>query len=113
MQESTGIAFNYEFHGLTERLDSSVEIIVYRIVQELVNNAVKHAQASEIFVQVMNIERHLTITVEDNGKGFDPTNVKGGSGLKNIQSRVEYLKGKIDLRQRPGGGTSFHMECEV
>jgi signal transduction histidine kinase len=113
MQESTGIAFNYEFHGLTERLDSSVEIIVYRIVQELVNNAVKHAQASEIFVQVMNIERHLTITIEDNGKGFDPTNVKGGSGLKNIQSRVEYLKGKLDLRQRPGGGTSFHMECEV
>lgn len=113
MHESTGIGFSYEFHGLTERLDSSVEIIVYRIVQELVNNAVKHAQASEIFVQVMNIERHLTITVEDNGKGFDPTNVKGGSGLKNIQSRVEYLKGKIDLRQRPGGGTSFHMECEV
>lgn len=113
MQESTGIQFNYEFHGLADRLDSSVETIVYRIVQELINNAVKHAQASEIFVQVMKLERHLTITVEDNGSGFDLTAVKAGSGLKNIQSRAEYLKGKLDLRQRPGGGSSFHIECEV
>lgn len=113
MQESTGIRFNYEFHGLTERLDSSVEIIVYRIVQELVNNAVKHAGASELFVQVMQLERHLTITVEDNGKGFDPATVQGGSGLKNIQSRVEYLRGNIDVKTSPGGGTSFHIDCSV
>ena len=104
-----------EFHGLENRLENSVEIVVYRIVQELINNAVKHSEASKIIVQVMrHNEEHINITVEDNGKGFnfDEMKTKNSAGLQNIQSRVNYLNGKMDIQSEVGKGTSVYIECE-
>ena len=104
-----------EFFGLEDRLDSSVEIVVYRIVQELINNAVKHSGSSKILVQLMRHEDQLNITVEDNGKGFNvgQMNSRNTAGLQNIQSRVNYLNGKMDLQSQPGNGTSIYIECEL
>ncbi|MFS0489265.1 ATP-binding protein [Leadbetterella byssophila] len=102
-----------EFHGLSERMNSSTEVSVYRIVQELVNNAVKHADAENILVQVLKREQSISITVEDDGKGFDAERWEESptAGLKNILSRVNYLGGSMDIKSVPEKGTSIYIEC--
>ncbi|MBP6022407.1 tetratricopeptide repeat-containing sensor histidine kinase [Ferruginibacter sp.] len=115
LSESQSFKINGEFYGLEKRMESSVEIVVYRIVQELLNNAVKHSGAAIILVQVMKHDNNLTITVEDNGKGFNREEVllMKGTGLNNIQSRVDYLKGQLDIKSTPGNGTSIHIDCII
>ncbi len=114
VNESNQLKVTCQIHGMDERLDPTTEIVVYRIIQELLNNIVKHAQASEALVQVMRQDNRLSITVEDNGKGFDPSLVSAqGAGLSNVRSRVDYLKGEMDLRSEPGKGCSIHIECNL
>jgi signal transduction histidine kinase len=112
---SNELNINAEFHGLENRLENTTEIIVYRIVQELLNNIIKHAHADSVLVQVIKKDSELNITVEDNGKGFNKAEafIKDGAGLKNIQSRVDYLKGELDIKSIPGKGTSVHINCIV
>lgn len=113
LSASQEFTINGEFHGLEKRMDASTEIVVYRIVQELLNNAVKHAGATRILAQVMRHDGNLTITVEDNGRGFDPIQTKTGAGMANIRSRVDYLKGQMDVQSTPGKGTSVHIDCLI
>ena len=95
--------------GDERRLASEQELIVYRIVQELLNNVVKHAQAKECLVQVSYLSAHLSITVEDDGNGFDTGQESNGMGLTNIHQRVEFLKGGIDLNSSKQTGTSVQI----
>ena len=115
LSESGACRITGEFHGLEIRMDASTEVVVYRIVQELLNNAVKHSGADQVLAQVMRQEQTLTITVEDNGKGFDPesSDFKSGAGFRNIRSRVDYLKGQLDIQSAPGKGTSIHIDCII
>lgn len=98
-------------------ISQSAAVTIYRIVQELSNNAIKHANATDILVQahVSEQEKLLTVTVEDNGKGFDPAILKQslGMGWSNIQNRVEFLKGKIDVSSEKGKGTSVLIEVNI
>ncbi|MEO5980055.1 MAG: sensor histidine kinase [Chryseolinea sp.] len=102
-------------HGLDERLNETLEIVIYRIVQELVNNIVKHAEATIVLVQLMKHNNNLNITIEDNGQGFDLQSAAsvGGQGLKNVQYRVNYLKGQLDIQSIPGKGTSVHIDIII
>ncbi len=113
LSAAQAFTINGEFYGLEKRMEASTEVVVYRIVQELLNNAVKHSGASVILAQVMRQENNLTITVEDNGKGFDMQTILPGAGLKNIRSRVDYLKGQLDIQSEPGKGTSVHIDCII
>jgi two-component system, NarL family, sensor kinase len=115
INESKQLRVDAQFYGLEKRVESSNEIIIYRIVQELVNNTIKHAHATNLLVQVMKRGEELSITVEDNGTGFDPALVisRNSAGLNNIRSRVDYLKGQIDIQSKPGTGTSVHIDCRV
>ncbi len=115
LNESNNLKFNTQFYGLEKRLDTATEIVVYRIVQELLNNVVKHAQASEVLVQLMRHEKNLNVTIEDNGRGFIVSEVddKRSVGLSNVRSRVDYLKGHLDIQSKLGAGTSVHIECAV
>jgi signal transduction histidine kinase len=91
--------------GLEKRLKESQEVMLYRIVQELCNNVIKHAEATTLMIQTNRIENDLIIVVEDNGKGFD-LNSKDhapGIGIKSLESRVEYLKGNLDISSSKGG----------
>ena len=105
----------YQSLGMNERLDSSAEIIIYRIVQELLNNTMKHAGATESFVQLIKEGSRLSIVVEDNGKGFDFSAAENnkGAGLANIRSRVDYLKGQLDIHTEPGKGTLVNIEFKI
>ncbi len=105
----------YQSLGMNKRLDSSTEIIIYRIVQELLNNTMKHAGATESFVQLIKESNRLSVVVEDNGKGFDPSfpGKDKGAGLANIRSRVDYLKGQLDIHTEPGKGTLVNIEFNI
>lgn len=93
--------------GLDERLDSNTETVLYRVVQECVNNVIKHSGASTLDISVVKDKDGINATIEDNGKGFDTTDKEKfeGIGLKNIITRVEYLKGTVDFDSAPGRGT--------
>ncbi|WP_229207873.1 tetratricopeptide repeat-containing sensor histidine kinase [Dyadobacter beijingensis] len=98
-----------------KRLDSQVEVVLYRIIQELLNNVLKYADASEAQVQLTWVENNVSVTVEDNGKGFDVKNLEQnkGAGLRNVQARVDYLNGTLDIQSKPGEGTSVLVEITL
>ncbi len=101
------IKVNLYTEGLNERLDGNIETVLYRVIQECVNNVIKHAGADKLDISLIKDTDGIAATVEDNGKGFD-TNDKlkfEGIGLKNITSRIEFLKGSVDFDSSPGKGT--------
>ena len=94
-------------------ISKKAEVNIFRIVQELVNNSIKHAEATEINVQLSNHNNNLQLTVEDNGKGFKKDEIKStGIGLKNIQSRVDYLAAKLDFSSNENG-TSYIIDVNT
>ena len=115
IQLSSKITVDYQKLGSDRKLNNTAEVFVYRIVQELVNNAIKHAKATEIFVQLALSEAKTLITVEDNGIGYDKNNIKTkkGSGLDNIEYRVSYLNGVIETETSINNGTTVNIELHV
>lgn len=116
INQSGALQVSYQSIGLESvQFEQTTAITIYRIVQELVNNIMKHAAASTAIVQVSKTEDEISITVEDDGKGFDPVILQGAKGIGwgNIQGRIEYLKGKLDIRSAPGKGTSVHIEILI
>jgi len=112
INESDELKIKFTPLGRKKPLEKSTEVILYRIVQELTNNAMKHAAAKSIFVQLNTHDRGITLTVEDDGKGFDSSvlSEKKGAGFHNVQSRVDYLKGSFTVDSVPGKGTSIIVE---
>lgn len=116
INQSGALNVNYQSIGLADaQLDQTTSITVYRIVQELISNTIKHASAQTAIVQVSAADRLLSVTVEDDGKGFDTSIIKRvqGIGWSNIQHRVDFLKGKLDVDSQPGKGTSVQIEFEL
>lgn len=105
------ITVTLEVVGLNARLDQQIETVLYRIIQETVNNVIKHANATKLNIQLIKDEEGITVAIEDNGKGFDKENLslKSGIGLNNIYSRVGFLKGTVDIDSMPGKGTLIHI----
>lgn len=106
---------NMRFHyfGNDKRLDSNLEILIYRSAHELVNNALKHSEASHINLQVVQESDRISITVQDDGKGFNPDNIKSGMGLENIRKRVESFDGKMSIYSSPENGTEINIEFQI
>ena len=107
---------SYHSFGMQkELLDKNTEITLYRIIQELINNTIKHAGATEAIVQLQVHEGKLEIMVEDNGKGFDTTFLDGvkGIGWSNIKNRIEYIKATLSLTSQPGKGTSVQLLINI
>jgi len=111
MTESQIFKIDFQSIGMEERLHSNTEIFIYRIVQELLNNTAKHAKATYVLVQLARQNDEVSITLEDNGEGFDKSSIEQatGAGWTNIRSRVEYLKGKLDVQSSSGQGASVHI----
>jgi signal transduction histidine kinase/tetratricopeptide (TPR) repeat protein len=115
MQLSGKTKIIFEHLGIERLLSNTADLYIYRIVQELINNALKHADANQILVQLTKTNDKVLLTVEDDGKGFNTENINPakGIGLKNMQQRVDYLKGKIDIASQAGEGTSVNIELYV
>lgn len=109
---SGSLKVQLQTYGMETRMDQNTEIVLYRIVQELLNNVIKHAGAKNVLIQLMRENERFSLTVEDDGKGFDvnAADLKGGAGLANIKARVDYIGGTMDIRSAPGEGTSVNIE---
>jgi len=115
INQSGVLKLNYQSIGLENAsIEQTKAITIYRIVQELINNTIKHAGANTAIVQVTKNNNQITVTVEDNGKGFDTSilRIPTGIGWNNILSRVEFLKGKLDIQSAAGEGTSVQIEFD-
>jgi signal transduction histidine kinase len=104
------IVFNH--FGDETRLDTKLELLIYRCISELVNNALKYSGASEIMVQIIRDADSIEFTVQDNGCGFDPDAATKGTGLKNIRTRVASFGGNIQIRSKAGEGTEINIEIQ-
>jgi signal transduction histidine kinase len=95
-----------------KRLPENREIMLYRIIQEMVNNTLKHASAKSIKLQFLELKEKLELQYSDDGKGFevDKKLEAKSLGLKSIQSRVNFLKGTMIIESRPGQGTSYTIQ---
>lgn len=113
INQSGALKVNYQCLGMQQVvIDQTTSITIYRIVQELIHNTMKHAVATTAIVQLSKTEEHLSITVEDDGKGFNPVILQGvkGIGWTNIKSRIDFLKGVLNVQSEAGKGTSVHIE---
>jgi signal transduction histidine kinase len=103
-------------NGLDERLENSLELTIFRVIQELITNTIKHAEASELDIHLNQHEDVLNIIVEDNGVGFDsskPRNENSGMGLSSIERRIEQLGGTVIVESQPKNGTSVIIDIPL
>jgi signal transduction histidine kinase len=114
MKTSVDTNITFSFFGDEVRYSPQLELTVYRIVQELVNNALKHAEAQKIGIVLIAKEERLCVQVVDNGKGFQPDQIKGdGKGLVGIRDRVTSYKGQFEIESEPGKGTDVSIEFSL
>lgn len=101
--------------GLDKRLENSLEITIFRIVQELITNIMKHAEASTATINISLYDNVLNLIIEDNGKGFDPKKIKStqGMGLDSIEKRIENLGGTFDIDATINQGTTIIINIPI
>ncbi|MBD80998.1 MAG: hypothetical protein CL840_18920 [Crocinitomicaceae bacterium] len=116
VEKSAGIQFQLYLNEETDKLDKSLALEVYRIVQELVSNTLKHAKASIISIQTNGTNgtnQEFNLIYEDNGIGFVADKVQEGMGSRNIRSRVEFVNGKYHIDSQPGRGTIVILDIDA
>nr|WP_255723142.1 ATP-binding protein [Flavihumibacter fluminis] len=113
INNSRAISIIYDSWGEINRYNDSFELSVYRIVQELLNNIVKHSKATQALVQVSQQNEVLSITIEDNGVGMQENKEMDGTGLQSLASRAKAMNGKIELESRPGHGVCAYLEFDI
>jgi len=119
INRSPDIKVNYQFMGSENSIAEEMGVHMYRIVQELLTNSLKHSEASQILVQIIINEDTISLTVEDDGKGFEinpevglPENSEG-IGLSGVENRVTYMQGSFDIHSSSHSGTSIHIEIPL
>lgn len=112
LNENTSIHFEFIHNEPTKIVNKSIEIAIYRILQELISNIIKHAEATKTTIQLNFDTNIIQVIVEDNGNGFDNTNIKSGFGLKNVRNRVSYLNGELNIDSNKLG-TTFIIEIPI
>lgn len=114
--ENTGkMKMNLLCFGLEKRWGSKVETALYKIIQELMNNVLRHSGATEVTLQLNKLQDNLNIVLEDNGRGFNIEDAmqKDGMGLKNLQARVKGLDGNISFDSGKGRGTTVVIDVPL
>ena len=102
--------------GMEDRIENSLELTIFRIIQELLTNIIKHAEATTASIHLTQHDESLNVLIEDNGKGFDISkieNFKEGMGLHSIEKRVENLEGNFTIDSVLGKGTSVILDIPV
>lgn len=111
----SGVNVTFQVFNYQNNLAKNKQVVVYRIAQELINNAVKYAQSNHILVELRQENNDLSLTVEDDGIGFniDGARKTEGSGLANVESRVAFLNGQLNIDSVPGTGTTVVLNFPV
>ncbi len=113
---SPKLSINLQIDGLENDLDQNIQVTLYRIIQECINNTLKHANASKIDILIFREVHQITTQVADNGKGFNPATIREkmeGMGLQSIQSRINFLKGKMTIKSAAEQGTSITISIPL
>lgn len=116
LEESKKVNVEFIAHGFENRLHGDVEITIYRIIQELISNILKHAQAKNITIQLIHKGHEMHVSVEDDGVGFDKNNMNQktqGIGLKNIAARVDSIGGELYIDSSINNGTSITIDIPI
>lgn len=114
VNKSSIINASFEEVGKYKRQDIKIELALYRVVQELVNNALKHANATEIKIVLKCNSKQIELEINDNGQGFDLEQVKeSGLGLRNIESRINMIDGKLDYFSEIDKGTTAKITIDI
>ncbi len=116
--EKLHIANNFEVTFLVKKINenkisASLQLALYRIVQEVMNNILKHANANEVIIRLSESKNILHLKITDNGKGFDPFLIKKGLGITNIHNRAENFGGNAEIISLPGKGCSWHISVPL
>jgi two-component system sensor histidine kinase DegS len=110
-QEQIDLEIEFTATGTERRLERYLEVMIFRAIQELLSNASRHSQATQIRVQLDTTEQNVKATVEDNGQGFDVDRaLEGSMGIKVIKDRVEMLGGHITIDAAEDQGTRISFE---
>ncbi|MBO4205830.1 sensor histidine kinase [Micromonospora echinofusca] len=111
LAEETGIGAEYEVDGVTGELPTAVEVVLLRTVQETLANVRKHAHASDVAVRLSFTDTSVTLTVTDDGIGFDSTTGSHGFGLRGMRARAEQIGATLEISSVPGEGTTVRLEA--
>ena len=109
MVKEIKIGFKHSSYNEEEECDAGFKLVIYRIIQEQLNNILKHAEASEVEISLKNENEQVELTIKDNGVGFDSTAKKTGIGLKNIQNRAQIYDGNVEIISSPGNGCTMKV----
>lgn len=111
--KDAGINIILQVFNISTDIPYPTQLMLYRIVQEAITNAIRHANANRILVQCSQQDNIVYITVEDDGRGFDAGGITAGNGLANIKARINHLNGQLEIRSFPGTGTIINIECKL
>lgn len=114
LTETTGININTNIENIDSFLSKENEVQYFRVIQELLNNTIKHAEANSVELNIKKAKIFIITDVEDNGVGFDIEDKMGaGFGLMNIDERIRILKGNYDIKSSAGKGTKFRITIPI
>jgi signal transduction histidine kinase len=94
-------------------LDANQKLTVFRIIQESLNNVLRHAKATEVRISILKLNNQLLLTIRDNGIGFGAGVTKKGAGLKNIQNRIYLINGSLNVKSHPGEGCTIQLQFPI
>lgn len=115
IRTANSLTVEHVIEGFENTIDWPQNFVLstYRIIQEILNNAIKHAQATHLFIQIIELDKAITIYVEDNGKGIDMSKNEDGAGIKLLRTNIDYLAGKLEIDGKPNEGTFVLIELPL
>ena len=112
--ETSPLKIQFEHSGFAERIGQQIELVLFRVLQELISNIIKHSQAKQVSVQLLKLQSHVVLNVTDDGVGFDvESQEKSGIGLLNMASRIDAIKGHLRFESTPGNGTTVTIRTPI
>jgi signal transduction histidine kinase len=109
VQFSTQINFTIQLEPITHFIEPNTAMSVYRIIQEFVNNSIKHSSCKNIFIDLKADQSKLLLKMADDGVGFDNNTINKGNGIDNMNLRVNYLNGDINIKSQKDEGVSIEI----
>lgn len=113
VQKYSGIKCQYNHNSTDFKLSEAEEVLILRCVQEVLNNGIKHANASKMEISAQQTNNELTISYQDNGQGFDSTQSYTGIGLKSLEERLSLMNGSLNIESSKGNGTFIELKVPI